>query len=429
MAQTNGKDIDIETFNKWFPDAGKTLVSPRKCVLIGNGFSTRFDDFYKEISLIENLKQFIKNKGIENEKELENLLKIFNTNNIESILEKLWTSHKTINAFKDIFGVNFDLDIFLRKHDQLKNDFIDSIVNYFNDQDSDSKRYNQIKDHIKYINLFLRRFDSVFTTNYDPTIYWSVFHTINGGKHFKLMDLFIGKDSSDIGASSDIKIPFDPYAEVFKMARQKHDASIVYYLHGAFHLVVNKENDKVFKIRSQKWELLNEVVKFIKSESTFSQLIVNEGTSENKIEAIRKNNYLSHCIDRLSSFDENEVNPNKKEGNQIETEDKPKILLLGFSASEKDEHICNAICSNVNSHIVICYWRDCHNSEEPKNAKSKYENLIGKLQNNEISYNFYDVTDNYKTYDEPLKLPCDEYLKKIKVSKLKTADPKGSAVR
>lgn len=158
-------------------------------------------------------------------------------------------------------------------------------------------------------------FRSVFTSNYDLSLYWSHLDT---SEPVEIVDFFW----SDHGK-------FDPSnTNVYSKSATK-----VHYLHGALHLWQDDDLDQ-----SGKW--LSAAGNLLKFEEKYSAsmrrrpLLVSEGKSLNKYREIRRSPYLSYCLESLR-------------------EDDQPTVVFGHSFSQQDQHIVEALRRGPSK--PICY--------------------------------------------------------------------------
>jgi pterin-4a-carbinolamine dehydratase len=154
----------------------------------------------------------------------------------------------------------------------------------------------------------LRKFEHVFSTNYDLIPYWSIMAYGDGFK-----DFFWTNDNR-----------FDPTnVQLFG------NATLLYYLHGGLHLVEDLRK-VAFKRVAGSQNLLD----------TFAvdpqeiPLFVSEGSSEQKLRAIRSSDYLWHCYETLRRQAE-------------------PLVIFGNSLSAQDAHIAKAISEVPNRAIAV----------------------------------------------------------------------------
>lgn len=124
------------------------------------------------------------------------------------------------------------------------------------------------------LNRALSEYNKVFTTNYDIYMYWAR----KGNEGFNIIDFF-----------------FNSYFDRNNVDLRGRHA--IYFLHGA--LFIFEEENKVIKIGKGEFSTLDEAIEDrIVSQNSFP-LFISEGSSEEKLSNIKKNEYLSFCFDNF----------------------------------------------------------------------------------------------------------------------------------
>ena len=150
------------------------------------------------------------------------------------------------------------------------------------------------------INQELRRYPTVFTSNYDLLNYWAILHTPG------IDDLFRSADAS------------------FDLRDTRTDATRILYLHGGLHLVRNLDGT-ARKLPTTDSTLLssfaiNNTIKTLDDVPLF----VSEGKVEEKLKTIRSSDYLSFCYEQLLGH----------EG---------ALCIFGHDLGAQDKHLVDAI--------------------------------------------------------------------------------------
>lgn len=159
----------------------------------------------------------------------------------------------------------------------------------------------------EYVNCrkFLRPFKSINTLNYDLLLYWAMMQEELGDEKIPCDDGF-RKPADDPTASY---VSWDP---------DNSKVQTVRYLRGALHLYDTGIEMKKFTWIDTQIPLVDQIRDALKRE--FYPVFVSEGTSAEKVERIRHNDYLSKMY---RSF----------------TEIKGTIVVFGHSLDESDDHI------------------------------------------------------------------------------------------
>ena len=194
----------------------------------------------------------------------------------------------------------------------------------------------------------LNGFDSVFTTNYDLSLYWS--HLENRA----LVDLV--DFMWNAGAT------FDPRnVEV----RSRH-ATAIYYLHGAVHLWQDEAGNNGKWTSAEGGNLLNLAEKY-QPTSGRRPLFISEGTSTAKTRSIQRSAYLAFCRDAL-------------------TDDTSNTVVFGHSLSEPDHHIIEALDEGRSRTIAVSLYP----SDDPNQIIEDKARIVRALGRHTV--HFFDST-------------------------------------
>ncbi|MBK8093388.1 MAG: DUF4917 family protein [Verrucomicrobiaceae bacterium] len=174
--------------------------------------------------------------------------------------------------------------------------------------DSHPNRPHNIESD-EYLNCreFVRGYKSINTLNYDLLLYWALMQDELGDDEIPCDDGF-RKPADDPGASY---VSWDP---------DNSKSQTVRYLHGALHLYDTGVEMKKFTWINTMVPLVDQIRAALKQE--FYPVFVSEGTSDEKLERIRHNDYLCKMY---RSF----------------TELQGAIVVYGHSLDESDDHIFN----------------------------------------------------------------------------------------
>lgn len=286
-----------------------------KNLLIGNGFSINVSDKFRYDILLDEAKGLVERGEIDIYPETLKLFETLDTTNFEEILKvyhHAFLVHSCNKPAIDIAYKKLQRGLFLtiRKRHVARAD----------------TPTNRIYENLK-------KFNKVFTTNYDLIPYWSFFDNHLGD----MKDFFWGGGE---------RVTFDKNnTDVYA-----GNATLVYYLHGALHLEVT-EHGKVQK--RQIASTLDDEIENLKETFTAEKgrypLFITEGKSEQKLRKISSNDYLNFCYKQLKKIT-------------------GKLIIYGHSLSEEyDDHIVQAIVKNPNiSDIAISVYpkKSRHEIEE-----------------------------------------------------------------
>ncbi|MGY4662497.1 hypothetical protein ACVWZ9_003291 [Pseudomonas chlororaphis] len=209
------------------------------------------------------------------------------------------------------------------------------------------------------INQELRRYRTVFTSNYDLLNYWAIQHDAQG-----IDDLFQGADPS------------------FDISQTASERTRVLYLHGGLHLVRNQDGT-ARKLGSTEGTLLgnfaiNNTLKTLDDVPLF----VSEGPVADKLKTIRGSDYLSFCYQQLLNHSD-------------------ALCIFGHDLGSQDSHLVSAIRQSKVRTLAI--------SIQPRskafiqNQKRRYAKLFEGV---EVTLRFFD-SKSHALGDPALSVPVE----------------------
>jgi hypothetical protein len=154
----------------------------------------------------------------------------------------------------------------------------------------------------------------VFTTSYDLIVYWAM----GAVGYSNLCDCFWGEKHAFDPANSDPPTQRTP----------------VYFLHGALHLVVMGSGVTRKLANTGLQSLLDQFGHPLDGDSQARPLLITEGSSQHKLQAIEGNDYLAHALDRLG-------------------ECPLPLVVFGSDLGEQDQHLVEALNRNPNRPIAV----------------------------------------------------------------------------
>lgn len=176
---------------------------------------------------------------------------------------------------------------------------------------------------------FIGNFNCIYTFNYDLLLYWAQMHTEEG----------VDPDSDDGFRKQEDN--YDAGYVVWEPS-QSHGQNM-YFLHGALHVF-----DTGTEVQKYTW--INTGVRLVDQirdalSKDYFPLFVSEGTSQEKLERIRHNDYLAKAY---RSF----------------CEITGALFIYGHSLAENDEHYLKRIEKGKTSHVYVGIYGD---PESPSN--------------------------------------------------------------
>jgi hypothetical protein len=203
------------------------------------------------------------------------------------------------------------------------------------------------RHHIADVLLGYRK---VFTTNYDLIVYWSL---LSRGHFAAFTDFFVRDDPSD-------PIVFDVTAR--PSAARFRNRTQLYHLHGGLHLWRDERT-----AATGKWDQIDGT-DLLGLDQRFRErperqpLLVSEGTTVDKLRAIRSSDYLSFTLAQLAR-------------------DRGNMVIFGWSFGAQDQHITDAINKSFHRRIAI--------SMRPSTAKRMrgiQADLVARLDRHDVVF-------------------------------------------
>ncbi|MFS7382904.1 DUF4917 family protein [Rahnella inusitata] len=295
-------------------------------IILGNGASISiFPNF-----TYRSLKQHATEHGLLNEN-VQRLFEFFDTNDFELILRLVWQAN----------NVNIALRIEDQKTRLAYEHVRDCLINSVR---SIHPEHGDVVDQFPSIASFLSDFNTVFSLNYDLTLYWVMMSANSEFNGHTFKDCMLHGQ-------------FDTDWERFRESRSAWDrnTTLVFYPHGSLVLardIVEQEyklgtlvgNDLLRSILAS-WQQGNVV-----------PLFVSEGTSNQKMAAINNSHYLNivyrEVIPKIGSnltifgwgMGEHDIHILKR----IK---KSRVLKIAVSVFGNDQAYCNRVAQMVNDHI------------------------------------------------------------------------------
>jgi hypothetical protein len=279
-----------------YEEVRQALGNRRAHLLVGNGFSIACDPVFSYSSLFE----AAVNRGLSDRAQA--LFERLGSNNFEGVMRLLddadWVAriYELIGA-SDHSGLQEDVEV-------IKATLVETIAS------SHLEHSGLVSDAKKQAALaFLGGYHSVFTTNYDLLLYWTVMSAA-------------GTPMFEDGFRSD---PDDRDETSLVFGQRIGDKPGLYYLHGALHLFLEGGN-----LRKHSWcrtgvRLIEQVREGLANQRY--PVFVAEGAAEKKLEQIQRVGYLWYCLDKLRRIER-------------------PLVVFGHSLGSSDNHIWDAIAEN-----------------------------------------------------------------------------------
>lgn len=203
---------------------------------------------------------------------------------------------------------------------------------------------------------FISRFDSIYTLNYDLLLYWAQLHTPEGESPW-----------SDDGFRTP-DYDFESEYVVWEPS-QSHEQNM-WFLHGALHVF-----DSGIEIQKYTWSRtgvrLIDQIRDALSRNYFP-LFVSEGTSQEKYEKIRHNDYLAKAYRSFSSI-------------------QGALFIYGHSLAKNDDHYLRCIQRGKINHLYIAIYGDPNSTGNKFIARRAEELSSGRRGRIPLIISYFDA--------------------------------------
>lgn len=273
------------------------------CLLIGNGASIAVDKRFSYKLLYNEVSK----RSVLNE-ELLGLFKYYDTQNFELILRTLLETNQ-VNKILNIGDTKTEAYYL-----GLKNALIKTIRDVH-------PKYKEVKGYLDKVAEFMCKFNTIFSLNYDLLVYWAMLaYNDSHGKRFK--DCFVnGEFVSDHGY-------------LRKAYGDATGATLVFYPHGSLFFTAEPFGGEA-KLSSSGSDYLLDSLLAKWEQENYIPLFVNEGNTQEKLRAIRRNRYLNEVYDyELANL-------------------QGSLAIYGWSFGDQDEHIVDALAKGRIKEIAI----------------------------------------------------------------------------
>lgn len=295
-------------------------------ILIGNGFSQAvwrkfgYSSIYKTACSNEHTAQPL---TLEDRR----LFDVMGTKNFEMVLSRLSEASEVNKAFQKEFGY------LLERYEHIKTALGEAIRAVHVPWNSmTSEVFSEIRET-------LSQYRYIYSTNYDLLPYWSIMSEGNG-VGFK--DFFWNKDELSIERQN-------PYFDISN-TNVFEDATRIYYLHGALHIYRDPKTGRTHKLKNRINSNLLDISEV--------PLFITEGSSADKLKAIRNSDYLLFSYDQFLNHS-------------------APLVVFGHSLSNSDSHLLDAIRKSACKKIAISL-RSSNSSEEIVKRKADLYHALCK---------------------------------------------------
>ena len=279
----------------------------------------------------------------------KNLFETLQTTDFELVMNKLRQAY----IINEVLQLDTD-NVALHTYDNIRQSLIKTIKEIH-------VQYADAIFQIDNIRKFLEKFKTVISLNYDLLIYWAIMAS-NDRKPYKMKDCFTNHIDGNLGFEYDIEKLREPY-------NGGPDPTLVFYPHGNLILASNENNDEL-KIRINNNTNLFDAIGE-KWKQKYVPLFVSEGSSEQKLKAIRRSTYLNFVYENVLSHLE------------------PTVIIYGWKLAEQEQHLIKKIFSNNKiSNVYISMYLGSH--PEPIDEQKRIASML-KRENRTMNIKFFDA--------------------------------------
>lgn len=267
-------------------------------LLLGNGMSVAVWQEFRYRSLFEN--SCIGDVDERLDEQSQQLFRRLNTDNFEHVLATLANSR----IVAEIEGIDFaTID---NRYRQIASALASAV------RAVHPPSYMIADDQFEAIADSLAEYSSIFSTNYDLLVYWSINKNLD---RYRFVDRFFDGRT------------FDP-----NNTRLRYNNQIpVLFLHGALHLYENEEGVTCKHVAGEWNNLLDQITNM---STRHHPLFITEGDAASKLSAIFQSKYLTFCYNELRA----------SEGSMV---------LFGHSLGDSDNHLAAAIRESAVQRVAV----------------------------------------------------------------------------
>jgi hypothetical protein len=317
----------------------KDLITFKEClgitegenrhVLLGNGFSRACKNNIFSYNSLFDSADFIGASP-----EIKNAFKLLETTDFEFVMNSLKNS-SILTLLYDPSNISL-IDKLQNDTNKLREILVKTLTTYHPEDPSN------ISD-LEYNNClkFLSYFKKIYSLNYDLLLYWTFMKEPGLKRDDGFRDSYSGR-------------PQDYVEEEFVVWENKTHNQNIHYLHGALHLFYSGPDLQKYCWERTGVKLIDQIDSSLRRNKY--PLIVAEGSSRQKLEKIRRSDYLGHNFRSLGLITGN-------------------LFLYGHSLAENDRHILEQISENKKlKRIFISIYGD-PNDPSKKEIIARGENL------------------------------------------------------
>lgn len=296
-------------------DAIKDSGANARTVLLGNGFSiAQASGQFEYATLLEK-------SGLQPGNPIRNVFNVLSTVDFEKVMKALEDASKIEAAYGDL-----ERSTKFRSDAAAAREALITAIHAVHP----GIQFEIPADQRDACAVFLKRFDRIFTLNYDLLLYWVIVHAA------------AARFSDGFGRGETV----DGFRKFSDSANFN-----TYYLHGALHLFSDEQLETLKRVVTDS-TIINDIASTIRDRAQLP-LFVAEGTAAQKIARIRSIPYLKHCYEALATIN-------------------GSLFIFGHAASDNDAHIYDAICESNVTKVFVCVHNPAQNLADMRERLARY---------------------------------------------------------
>lgn len=270
------------------------------------------------------------------------------TQDFEKVINALRDASKLVNAYRDATSLS---EQFSKDADGLRELLVQTIA-----ASHPAWPGELSNDEYQACRSFLSNFDMTYTLNYDLLLYWTLMHTEEGKA-----------PTSDDG----FRTPQGDFESSYVVWEpdQSHEQN-TWFLHGALHVFDSGTEIQKYTWKNTGTRLIDQIRDALNR--GYFPLFVSEGTSAEKYEHIRHNDYLAKAYRSFSSI-------------------QGALFIFGHSFAENDDHYLRCIQRGKISHLYIGLYGDTNSSANKFIVRRASELSSRRHSKKPLAITYYDA--------------------------------------
>lgn len=204
---------------------------------------------------------------------------------------------------------------------------------------------------------FLANFDTIYTLNYDLLLYWTKMHTA---------------DDEKIDSDDGFRTPDENWdASYVAWESSSSHGQNMWFLHGALHVFDSGTEIQKYTWSKTQIRLIDQIRSAL-SKNLFP-IFVSEGTSKEKLERIRHNDYLAKAYRSFESI-------------------QGALFIYGHSLAENDDHYLKCIEKGKTQHLYIGLYGNINSDSNKFIARRANQISNSRRARRSLALTFYDAS-------------------------------------